>query len=51
MKILLQTEAKTISNYELAENQKYLINLLNKFFSFGFRLQSKSKASKSCNES
>ena len=30
MKIILQTEAKTISNAELAENQKYLIDLLNK---------------------
>ena len=30
MKIILQTEAKTISNAEIAENQKYLIDLLNK---------------------
>lgn len=30
MKILLQPEAKTISNYELAKNQEYLLNLLNK---------------------
>jgi hypothetical protein len=28
MKTLLQTEARTISNAELAENQKYLIDLL-----------------------
>ena len=30
MKILLQTEARTVSNDELAKNQKYLIDLLTK---------------------
>ncbi len=34
MKILLQPEAKTIGNRELIENQKYLINLVEKL-SFG----------------
>ena len=47
MKILLQTEAKTISNYELAKNQKYLIDLLNKIahlrFVFNRKLSSSSQ--------
>ncbi|MGF1589516.1 MAG: hypothetical protein ACFCU7_09755 [Pleurocapsa sp.] len=30
MKIILQTEAKTISDRELLENQQYLIGLINK---------------------
>ena len=38
MKILLQTEAKTISNAELARNQKYLIDLIQKFNSIEFNL-------------
>ena len=38
MKILLQSEAKTVSNRELANNQKYLINLLEKF-SLGLNLR------------
>lgn len=36
MKILLQPEAKTISNYELAKNQKYLLDLLNKIAHLNF---------------
>lgn len=41
MKILLQPEAKTISNYELAKNQEYLLNLLNKIAQFKFVLNKK----------
>ena len=33
MKILLQTEAKTISNAELVKNQEYLVNLLGRIWS------------------
>jgi len=32
MKILLQPEAETISNEELLNNQKYLIDLLTKIY-------------------
>ena len=32
MKILLQSEAETISNKELLNNQKYLIDLLTKIY-------------------
>ena len=39
MKILLQTEAKTISNAELARNQKYLIDLIQKLNCIKFNLQ------------
>lgn len=41
MKILLQTEAKTISNEELAKNQEDLINMLTKVYRFAFRLPKK----------
>lgn len=34
MKIILQREAKTISNQELLENQEYLIGLLDKIPGF-----------------
>jgi hypothetical protein len=34
MKILLQSEAQTISNEELANNQKYLIDLLTRISHF-----------------
>ena len=47
MKILLQTEAKTISNRELIENQRYLINLINKIDNFGFKSSKKVKATES----
>ena len=39
MKILLQTEAKTISNAELARNQKYLIDLIQKLNCIKFNWQ------------
>lgn len=51
MKILLQSEAKTITNRELFENQKYLIDLINKMSNFSFRLPKKAKATKSYSES
>lgn len=41
MKIILQPEAKIISNRELVENQKYLMNLINKVGNFSFRLPKK----------
>ncbi len=42
MKIILQPEAKTISDRELFDNQKYLINLIDKIpgFSTNFRSNS-----------
>lgn len=43
MKIILQSEARTISNAELAENQKYLISLVDKAYRFIFRLTKKTK--------
>ena len=47
MKILLQTEARTISNSELANNQRYLIDLINKISRFRF-VWSKNNPSSSC---
>ena len=41
MKIILQPEAKTISNEELAKNQEDLINMLNKLYCITFRLPKK----------
>lgn len=38
MKILLQPEARTISNEELAKNQKDLVNMLTKVYRFAFKL-------------
>ena len=49
MKILLQSEAKTISDRELVSNQKYLIDLLTKFCHFSFKLPRKTKARESSN--
>ena len=46
MKTLLQSE-KTISDRELANNQKYLIDLITKLGTFGFRLPQKAKATES----
>lgn len=41
MKIILQPEARTISNLELADNQRYLIDLLDKISPFRFGLRKK----------
>ena len=46
MKILLQLEAKTISNDELANNQQDLINMLTKMYQFFCRIIGK----KSCEQ-
>jgi len=46
MKIILQLEAKTISNSELAKNQQDLINLISKLIHFNFGLSNKTKKAK-----
>ena len=48
MKILLQPEARTISDRELEANQQYLIDLINKMrnFTFNWREQVIDKSQK-----
>ncbi len=41
MKILLQTEARNISNREIAENQAYLIGLFDRVCGFTGNLRAK----------
>lgn len=48
MKIILQPEATTISNYELAKNQEYLVSILTKIFPFIFKRDSKNIQTKTC---
>lgn len=47
MKIILQPEARTISNFELVRNQQDLIALVNKLRHFNFRLLDKTTKAKS----
>ena len=49
MKIIFQSEANTISDREIANNQKYLINLIAKLGNFRFGFPQKVKATKSSN--
>ena len=49
MKILLQIEARTISNYELATNQQTLINMITTLHHVFLRLRLPKKAFKTNN--
>ena len=46
MKIILQSEARTISNSEIARNQQDLIDFLYRFCRFNFRLPNRAKKAK-----